>query len=194
GPSWGVLVAEGHAIFALSRMLRNFPPWRTYAFLAGIFSLLLGLLILSRMPRVRQPGYLVMGGLVALITTGLLVLIDATTLEYIQPSDIAVILAMVPLILLAGTVILTEGIELVESLWRMERRAVPAAIPQEPPRVSIHVPTYNEPPAMVDETLNALARLDYENFEVIVLDNNTVDPAVWRPVEEHCASLGPRFR
>jgi cellulose synthase/poly-beta-1,6-N-acetylglucosamine synthase-like glycosyltransferase len=45
------------------------------------------------------------------------------------------------------------------------------------------------------ETLNALARLDYENYEVILLDNNTPDPAVWRPVEEHCATLGAnRFR
>ncbi len=194
GAYWGLFDAQGHPKYAFAGMLRNFPQWRTYAFLAGLFSLLLGLLILSRMPRVRQPGYLVMGALVALITTGLLVLIDATSLEYIQPSDITVILAMVPLILLAGTVILTEGIELVASLWRMERRAVPVAIPQEPPRVSIHVPTYNEPPAMVIETLNALARLDYENFEVIVLDNNTPDAAVWRPVEAHCETLGPRFR
>jgi cellulose synthase/poly-beta-1,6-N-acetylglucosamine synthase-like glycosyltransferase len=59
--------------------------------------------------------------------------------------------------------------------------------------VSIHVPCFNEPPEMVIGTLNALARLDYENFEVIVLDNNTPDPAVWRPVEEHCAALGERF-
>ena len=44
---------------------------------------------------------------------------------------------------------------------------------------------------MVIETLDALARLDYENFEVIVLDNNTPDEAVWRPVEAHCAALGP---
>ena len=43
---------------------------------------------------------------------------------------------------------------------------------------------------MVIETLNALARLDYDNFEVIVLDNNTPDPEVWRPVEAHCATLG----
>ena len=64
-----------------------------------------------------------------------------------------------------------------------------------PPRVSIHVPTYNEPPQMVIETLNALARLDYENFEVIVLDNNTPDPqAAWTPVAEHCRKLGPAFR
>ena len=101
---------------------------------------------------------------------------------------------MSPLVLLACAVILTEGIELAASLWRVERRAVVAAIPKKQPRVSIHVPTYNEPPAMVIETLNALARLDYDNFEVIVLDNNTADPAVWRPVEAHCAQLGRRFR
>ena len=32
------------------------------------------------------------------------------------------------------------------------------------------------------------------DFEVIVLDNNTPDPAIWRPVEAHCRKLGPRFR
>jgi cellulose synthase/poly-beta-1,6-N-acetylglucosamine synthase-like glycosyltransferase len=30
-----------------------------------------------------------------------------------------------------------------------------------PAKVSIHVPAYNEPPEMVIETLDALARLDY---------------------------------
>ncbi|HSC18686.1 MAG TPA: glycosyltransferase family 2 protein [Rhizomicrobium sp.] len=194
GAYWGLFDAEGHPKFAFAGMLRNFPQWRTYASLAGLFSLLLGLLILSRMPRMRQPGYLVMGALVAVVTTGLLFLLDATTLEYIQPSDIAVIVAMMPLIALAATVILTEGIELAASLWRVERRVVPASIPEPAPFVSIHVPTYNEPPAMVMATLDALARLDYENFEVLLLDNNTVDAAVWRPVEEQCARLGPRFR
>ncbi|MBW7931128.1 MAG: glycosyltransferase, partial [Gammaproteobacteria bacterium] len=61
-------------------------------------------------------------------------------------------------------------------------------------KVSIHVPCYNEPPAMVIETLDALARLDWQDFEVLVIDNNTRDEAVWRPVEAHCATLGPRFR
>ena len=58
----------------------------------------------------------------------------------------------------------------------------------------MHVPVYNEPPEMVIETLDALARLDYPNFEVLVIDNNTRDEAVWRPVEAHCAQLGARFR
>ena len=58
----------------------------------------------------------------------------------------------------------------------------------------MHVPAYNEPPDMLIETLDALARLDYPNFEVIVIDNNTRDEAIWRPVEAHCRRLGERFR
>jgi exo-beta-1,3-glucanase (GH17 family)/cellulose synthase/poly-beta-1,6-N-acetylglucosamine synthase-like glycosyltransferase len=194
GAYWGLFDAGGRPKFAFTGLLRTFPEWRSYALVAAVISLLLGLLILGRMPRVRQPGYLVMGGLIALVSTGLLTLIDATALEYIDPTDIAALIAISPLVLLACAIILTEGVELAASLWRMERRVMQAAIPQKAPRVSIHVPTYNEPPQMVIETLDALARLDYDDYEVILLDNNTADPQVWRPVEEHCRTLGPRFR
>ncbi len=66
--------------------------------------------------------------------------------------------------------------------------------PATAPFVSIHIPTYSEPPDLVIETLDALARLDYPRFEVVVVDNNTTDPALWGPVQEHCARLGERFR
>jgi cellulose synthase/poly-beta-1,6-N-acetylglucosamine synthase-like glycosyltransferase len=62
------------------------------------------------------------------------------------------------------------------------------------PKVSIHIPICNEPPHMVRETLDALARLDYPDFEVLVIDNNTSDRRMWEPVAEHCARLGERFR
>ena len=67
-------------------------------------------------------------------------------------------------------------------------------VPGYCPKVSLHVPTHNEPPELVIETLNALAGLDYPNFEVLVIDNNTFDESLWRPVEAHCARLGSRFR
>ena len=193
GAHWGLFDAHGDPKFPFTGMLRSFPEWRYYTFLAAVLTLLLGLLILGRMPRVRQPGYIVMGGLVAAVTTGFLILIDATTLDYVDPADIAMILAMTPLVFLASAVILTEGIEAVASLWRVERRAMRAAIPEASSRVSVHVPCYNEPPEMVCETLDALARLDYDNFEVIVLDNNTPDAETWKPVEARCAALGPRY-
>ena len=194
GAYWGMFDATGHPKFGFTGLLRSFPEWRGYALLAAVLTLSLGLLILGRMPRVRQTGYLVMGGLIALISTGLLALIDATALEYIDPTNIVALIAMSPLVLLACAIILTEGIELAASLWRVERRFVPAAIPEKSPRISIHLPTYNEPPQMVVETINALTRLDYDNFEVIVLDNNTADANVWRPVEAHCRTLGSRVR
>jgi exo-beta-1,3-glucanase (GH17 family)/cellulose synthase/poly-beta-1,6-N-acetylglucosamine synthase-like glycosyltransferase len=194
GAYWGLFDANGNPKFAFSGMLRSFPAWRSYALGAALLSLLFGLLILGRMPRVRQPGYLVMGALVGLISTGLLVILDTSTLEYIQPSDLAMTLAMIPLIFFAAAIVLTEGVELASSLWRVERRSLQVAIPELSPRVSIHVPCYNEPPEMVIATLDALSRLDYDNFEVILLDNNTTDPAIWQPVEAHCAALGAHFR
>ncbi|HWA69788.1 MAG TPA: glycosyltransferase family 2 protein [Rhizomicrobium sp.] len=192
GAYWGLFDATGSPKFAFTGLLRTFPQWRGYALMAAVLSLLLGLLVLGRMPRVRQTGYLVMGGMIVLVSTGLLALIDATALEYVDPTDIAAMIAMSPLVILACAVILTEGIELAASLWRVERRVVKVGVPQTSPRISIHLPTFNEPPQMVIETMNALARLDYDNYEVIILDNNTPDPQAWRPVEAHSRLLNER--
>jgi exo-beta-1,3-glucanase (GH17 family)/cellulose synthase/poly-beta-1,6-N-acetylglucosamine synthase-like glycosyltransferase len=71
----------------------------------------------------------------------------------------------------------------------------PALVPAaHAPKVSIHIPAYREPPEMLKQTLDAIARLDYPNYECVVVINNTPDPALWRPVEEHCALLGERFK
>ncbi len=108
-------------------------------------------------------------------------------------SGILLLLGMLGVVL----VLLAEAYEWAEAHWVTSRCAWGrqcgrTAIPT--PKVSIHVPAYNEPPDMVIETLDALARLDYSNFEVLVIDNNTRDAAVWHPVEAHCAQLGERFR
>ena len=122
GAYWGLFDATGNPKFSFTGLLRSFPEWRGYALLAAVLILALGLLILGRMPRVRQTGYLVMGGLIALVSTGLLALIDATALEYVDPTDIVAMIAMSPLVLLACAIIFTEGIEMAASLWRMDRR------------------------------------------------------------------------
>jgi cellulose synthase/poly-beta-1,6-N-acetylglucosamine synthase-like glycosyltransferase/exo-beta-1,3-glucanase (GH17 family) len=62
------------------------------------------------------------------------------------------------------------------------------------PKVSIHIPACREPPEMLKLTLDSVARLDYPNFECVVVVNNTPDPAMWQPVEEHCRALGERFK
>lgn len=62
------------------------------------------------------------------------------------------------------------------------------------PRVSIHVPCCNEPPDIVIATLDALDALEWGDFEVICLDNNTTDPETWKALERHCERLGSKFR
>ena len=47
---------------------------------------------------------------------------------------------------------------------------------------------------MLKQTLDAVARLDYPNFECVLVINNTPDPALWLPIEEHCRALGERFK
>ncbi|MDB5627183.1 MAG: glycosyl transferase, family 2 [Tardiphaga sp.] len=62
------------------------------------------------------------------------------------------------------------------------------------PKVSIHIPAYREPPEMLKQTLDAVARLDYPNFECVVIINNTPDPEFWMPIQDHCRTLGERFK
>lgn len=58
------------------------------------------------------------------------------------------------------------------------------------PWFSIHVATHAEPPCLVIRTLRALLDQDWpaERYEIIVMDNNTADPALWKPVERFCAA------
>jgi cellulose synthase/poly-beta-1,6-N-acetylglucosamine synthase-like glycosyltransferase len=65
-------------------------------------------------------------------------------------------------------------------------RPLPEADPSYKPFVSLHIAAYNEPPEMLMETIRRAEAIDYPNFEIIVLDNNTKDPAVWQPIEAYC--------
>ena len=79
--------------------------------------------------------------------------------------------------------------------WR--RRAAPVvSVAQRDcdlPMISLHVPAHNEPPGMVIETLRSLVHLDYPRYEIVVIDDNTDDEALWRPVEAWCARHGVKF-
>ena len=113
-------------------------------------------------------------------------------------SAAATAVAWAPSLVLIGALVLTFVAGGLLFLMRMTRQQ-DAAHPARPvsavePMVSIHLPICSEPPDVVATTLRSLARLDYSRYEVIVLDNNTSDPAFWKPVEALCENLGSRFR
>ena len=91
--------------------------------------------------------------------------------------------------------------ELCDALGREGwRRRVPHGVPTRElpavdylPFVSLHVPAYNEPPDMVIATLTSLTELDYPNYEIVVIDDNTSDESLWRPVEEWCLAHRVKF-
>src|SRR5262249_37372908 len=71
------------------------------------------------------------------------------------------------------------------------RRPLPQPVEwnEKTPKVSIHIPAYYEPPEMLKQTLDAVSRLNYPNFECVVIINNTPDPAFWQPIQDHCRAL-----
>jgi exo-beta-1,3-glucanase (GH17 family)/cellulose synthase/poly-beta-1,6-N-acetylglucosamine synthase-like glycosyltransferase len=109
---------------------------------------------------------------------GLLLLIPLVAIAFARVDDIAAV-----------------------AFGRKPRRLVlppaPSMVPEQQafaPKVSIHVPAYYEPPEMLKATLDSVSRLEYPNFECVVVVNNTPDPAFWQPIQEHCLALGERFK
>jgi glycosyltransferase involved in cell wall biosynthesis len=79
--------------------------------------------------------------------------------------------------------------------WRRRRTPgiVLGARDSNLPMISLHVPAHNEPPDMVMDTLRTLADIDYPRYEIILIDDNTDDEALWRPVEDWCRRHGAKF-
>ncbi len=99
------------------------------------------------------------------------------------------------------TCVVCVGLQLVLlclRLWMSRLETIPSrpSINFKQPTYSVHLAIHNEPPAVVIKTLRALAAQDWPaaQYEVIVIDNNTVDPLLWQPVAATCTELGSQFR
>lgn len=113
-------------------------------------------------------------------------------------GSIALILLLPVVHLVIAAVNLVAHLFIMLLQWMLVRqpRVQPqqVRVPDSQPFISIHVPAYNEPPEMLKRTLDHLARLDWDNYEVLVIDNNTKDESLWRPIAEYCEELGSKFR
>jgi len=198
GTSWGVFDQNRQPKFPMSGSVLENHDWPLLCALAIALAMVpMSWFVLRR--RDLKPGGLFFYSALIQVVASLLVwtATAALTSGLALTTEIAwSLLIGAQLVLFA--LLLIDGHELTEVTWtkHFRRRFEPVnePMPENAPKVSIHVPCYNEPPHMVMQTLNALARLDYPNFEVLVIDNNTKDEAVWRPLEAFCDQLGERFR
>ena len=203
GGYWGLFDADRVQKFAWNGPLQRFPQWKIWALASLAAALPLVLWFLWRWRDLGSVGQLAFTGLVSLSAGALVYGVAAGSGTYMLTSEVVGWAVLMFLLALSLVMALAQALEMVEVIWRRKwkREALPAVemIPRQPPdrdwpKVSIHVAICNEPPAMVIQTIESLAALDYPNLEVIVIDNNTKDPAVWRPVQDYCAGLGERFK
>ncbi|MBK3663284.1 glycosyltransferase [Bradyrhizobium diazoefficiens] len=199
GPYWGILNASREPKFAWTGPVENPDYWKLMT-----IALLVGILLSLPILRLEQPT--AKQAFLLSVTANGVGAWAATVFGYwnghyfLFGSAFALTLGMillVPLVLIAMARI--DEVAAV-ALGRPPRRLLAKSKPIENvpenyyPKVSIHIPAYSEPVEMLKQTLDALARLDYPNYECVVIINNTPDPAFWQPIQDHCRALGERFK
>src|SRR5215831_8307156 len=196
GMYWGVFDAARHPKFAWTGVVSDPDHWKVGA-VAVLLGLLLSLPILAR--RAATFGEAATLALAANAVGAWFATVFAFWQTHYFVLGAAFALALGIILLVPLVAIALARIEEIAAVafGRAPRRLISTAPPAPDgyaPKVSIHIPAYREPPEMLKATLDAVARLDYPNFECVVVINNTPEPAFWMPIEEHCRALGERFK
>jgi exo-beta-1,3-glucanase (GH17 family)/cellulose synthase/poly-beta-1,6-N-acetylglucosamine synthase-like glycosyltransferase len=198
GPYWGLFDASREAKFSWTGVITD-PDYIKRASLAVLLGVLLSLPILA-MSGATAAQALLLAASANAVGAWFAAIVAFWKGHYFVPGAAFAlglgILLLIPLV--AITLARLEEIAII-AFGRGPRRLAnaPPLVPTEDayaPKVSIHVPACREAPEMLVQTLDAVSRLDYPNFECVVVINNTPDPAYWEPVEAHCRTLGERFK
>lgn len=197
GPYWGMANASGEFKFPLAGIAKD----PTYT-LRAVFGIGLGVLISLVALRRRQvtfpEAFMFMLAAQALAAGMSLALLYPVENYLNVGSAIAWFIGMLLMLPLTAITLIKAGeVAAVVFGHAPSRLITPRAgtpILDRCPKVSIQIPAYRESPAMLIETLNSVAGLDYPDFEVLVIINNTPAPEFWAPIEAHCSRLGERFK
>ena len=197
GAYWGVYDVERQPKFSFTAPIVGIPHWGWLAGLSVVLAVIVFTVLLIDSKHLGAHGRSFLAIIAYAVATAVVWVAYDYSNQYLTFMSIVVGLLMVLGMVGVILVLLAEAHEWAELRWSKFRRRefVPLQVTDDKlPFVSIHVPCYNEPPEMMLRTLDALAALDYPHYEVIVIDNNTQDDAVWQPVQTHCLKLGERFR
>ena len=191
---WGIFDAEGRQKFPFTGAVTENPWWLLEAITAIALASLPMFFFWKYGKGIKLIGQFIYLFIIQLFCSLLSYSLFAPVIKGLNLFNIA----MWGLLLPVQITLLINGFEWVELLWKKRQREFkPFTLPLEKintSKVSLHVAICNEPPDLVIATLNSLAQLDYADYEVLVIDNNTNDPTLWQPVEAHCHFLGERFR
>jgi len=198
GAYWGLFNADRQQKFPFTGPITEDTSWPWKALASSLLAFLPMAAFARRFARFKLMGRLFFL-LLMQMSCGLIVWSATLPFNfYLSPFDWSMLVLLFPAQVAILAILLINGFEFTEVLWRRKWQREAGMLTPDPPErqpfVSIHLACYNEPPEMVMLTLDSLAELDYANFEVLVIDNNTKNPDVWKPVQEYCEKLGERFR
>ena len=199
GPYWGLFDASREAKFSWTGVITD-PDYIKRAGLAVLLGVLLSLPILALSGATAAQALLLAAAANA-VGAWFAAIVAFWKGHYFVPGA-AFALSLGILLLIPLVAIALARVEEIAAIafGRGPRRLanapplVPVQEEAHTPKVSIHVPACREAPGMLVQTLDAVSRIDYANFECVVVINNTPDPAFWEPVEAHCRTLGERFK
>ncbi len=198
GAYWGMYNADREQKFALEGLVERDPHWAKKASNAAVFALLPMFLIAFFLTDWSIFGRIFLAGLIQACVSTLIIGLNVPLDYYLTQRDLIGLAMLIAATGLTAAVLLSHGFEFGEMLFKKkwQRRFMPMRphLEEDQPFVSIHLACYSEPPEMVIATIDSLAAMNYKNFEVLVLDNNTKEEELWKPLEKRCAELGPRFR
>ncbi|MFK3816080.1 glycosyltransferase [Pseudomonas sp. NPDC089407] len=197
GAYWGVYNAGRQQKFNFEGPVVAIPQWRALAVASVVLAMIALMVLFIDGSALRQRGRTFLTFITFLCGSVLVWIAYDYSQQYSTWFSLTVGVLLALGALGVFIVLLTEAHELAEAVWIHKRRREFLPVQADSayrPKVSVHVPCYNEPPEMVKQTLDALAALDYPDYEVLVIDNNTKDPAVWEPLKAHCEKLGERFK
>ncbi|MFP5382477.1 MAG: glycosyltransferase [Gammaproteobacteria bacterium] len=196
GAYWGVWNVDRQPKFPFTGPIVEIPEWRMLVGISIALAILTFLVLLSDGSLLRKRAVSFLALVAFASTTTLVWMAQAYLAQYATVGTVVLGIVLAISALGVTVVLLVEAHEWAEAAWvKQRRRAFAPVITGDAgfrPKVSVHVPCYNEPPDMVMATLDALAALRWDDFEVLVIDNNTKDAAVWTPVQAHCARLNAK--
>ncbi len=198
GAYWGVADAQRNRKFEFAGPIEQDLYWRVKAGTSSVAGFVLLVFCLSRLKAMRWIARFSFAIIAQLIIVGAVGLITQPLLAYMRATDWVALAIFVPTLTVMALILLSHVFEFAELFWEgsLRRKFKAQSLPmgQIEPFVSIHLACCNEPPAMVIATLASIHRLNYKNYEVLVIDNNTRDPALWQPLADYVATLPAAFQ
>jgi exo-beta-1,3-glucanase (GH17 family) len=197
GAYWGMFDAKQVEKYSLQGSVAKDDRWVDKAIWASLIALIPIIFIGWRFRSWGIGGIVSMAILLQACITTLVIAWNLPGDYYYSLRDFIILAGLILAMALTSLVLMIYAVEFSEVMFKRNwRRIYSRKVPLPADKelfVSIHLACYNEPPEMVIATIESLKNLDYTNYEVIVVDNNTKDEAKWKPIKAYMAGLPSNF-